>query len=127
VVRFLAGERETVFMKALIDGARRLLGRELNETELRANQVAAAERDSRLDTIKAECKRLKAEWLELLEGIQRELAKYLFEPTAQELTCSLSAERDAAIRWLDLFPRKGGTHLAATVMRRYSKRIAGRF
>jgi len=46
---------------------------------------------------------------------------------SQELTRSLSAERDAAIRWLDLFPRKGGTHLAASVMRRYSKRIAGRF
>jgi len=61
----------------------------LNGIELRANQVAAAERDSRLDTIKAECKRLKAERFEVLESIQRGLAKYLFKPTAQELTRSL--------------------------------------
>jgi len=37
----------------------------LNGRELRANQVAAAERDSRLETIKAGCKRLNAEWLEV--------------------------------------------------------------
>jgi len=129
LAQFLATERETVFLKAVIDGARGLLDRELSETELRdqANQVAAAERESRVDSIKAECKRLKTERLEVLESTREELAKYVFGPTAQEMARCLSTESDAAIRWLDLFLRKGGTHLAASVTRRYSKRIARRF
>jgi GTPase Era involved in 16S rRNA processing len=129
LAQFLANEREAVFLKAVIDGARRLLDRELSETELRdqANQVAAAERDSRVDSIKVGCKRLKTERLEVLERIREELAKYVFGPTAQEMARCLSTESDAAIRWLDLFLRKGGAHLAASVTRRYSKRIARRF
>jgi hypothetical protein len=118
-----------VFLKAVIDGARRLLGRELNEIELReqANQVGEAERDRRLDAIKAECTRLKTERLETLQSIREELVKHFFGPISLELTCCLLAGSDAALRWLDVYLRKGGARLAVSVTRRYSKRIARRF
>jgi GTPase Era involved in 16S rRNA processing len=129
LARFLATERETVFLKAVIDGARRLLGRELNETELidRANQVGEAERCNRFDAIKAECTRLKTERFETLQTIREGLVKHLFGPTSQELSSCLSAESDKAIRWLDVYLRKGGARAAVSVTRRYSKRTARRF
>jgi hypothetical protein len=56
MARFLAIERETVFLKALIDEARRLLGRELTGTELKRiklpqpNGIAGLTRSNRLQT-----------------------------------------------------------------------------
>jgi small GTP-binding protein len=128
LARFLAIERATLFLNAVIDGARRLLSRELTETELRdqANQVAKTERDRRLDKMKAEGKRLTAERLEVLDGMRAELAKHFSGPIANELARYLSAESDAAIRWLNVFLRKGGARPAVSVTQRYSKRIARR-
>ncbi len=129
LAQFLASEREAVFLKAVIDGARSLLSRELSDSELRdqANQVAKTERDRRIHTIKAELKRLEAERLEVLDGIRDQLVKYVFGEAAQQLARYISAQSAAATVRMDTFLRAGRSHSAGSVAKRYAQAIARRF
>jgi GTP-binding protein EngB required for normal cell division len=129
LAQFLADEREAVFLKAIIDGARRLLSRELNDSELRdhANQVAKTERDRRIRTIKPEFERLEAKRLEVLDSIRKALAKYVFGRAAQELASHLSTERDTATARLHRFLRRGGARPTVSVAKRYARAIARQF
>jgi hypothetical protein len=58
--------------------------------------LSQTERDSRLDTIKADCKRLEAERSRFWKASNKN-RQNTFERQAQELTRSLSTESDAAI------------------------------
>jgi len=68
----LANEREAVLLKAVVNGARSLLTRELDDSELRdqASRVVKTEQNHRMCTIKAEIKRLETERLEVLDSIK---------------------------------------------------------
>jgi GTP-binding protein EngB required for normal cell division len=129
LAKFLANERESVFLEAVVDGARSLLTRELGDSELRdhARQLVKTERDHRIHTIKAELKRLQAERLEVLDSIKDRLRKYVFGQVAQQLSTYLNTERDAAARRLIPFVRAGGARPTGSVAKRYGRVIVRRF
>jgi hypothetical protein len=97
MARFLAIERETVFLKALIDEARRLLGRELTGTELKRIKLPQREWDSRLDTIKPIANAWKPSGSRFWKASKKNRRNTSFERIAREPTRSLSTESDAAI------------------------------
>jgi small GTP-binding protein len=128
LARFLASDREVVFLKAVVEGARSLLGLELSDSELadQANQVTRAERDRRIYEIKVELKRLEVERLELLNGIRDQLAKYVFGEVARELVRGMSAQSAALIKRVETFLSVGRFCAASSVAQRYARAIVRR-
>jgi tRNA U34 5-carboxymethylaminomethyl modifying GTPase MnmE/TrmE len=115
LAQFLASDRQAVFLKAVVDGARSLLRRELDESELRdqANQSIKTDRDRRIHAIKAALKLLEAERLEVLDGLRDQMAKYVFGEAARELADHMNAQSAVATARLDTFLRAGHSRLRA--------------
>jgi hypothetical protein len=129
LAQFLASDREAVFFKAIVDRARSLLGRELDESELRdqANQATKTDRDRRIHGTKAALKLLEAERFEVLDGLRDQLAKYVFGEAARELANYMGAQSAVSTARLDTFLRTGHFRPAGLVAKRYARAITRRF
>ena len=128
LAQFLAAERQTVFLKAVIDGVHRLLGRELSETQLRdkAEKLPEAEWNRCFSNLKAEFQRFTAERTEHLESAREQLTKYFLGPIASELAHCVDAYCGDAIRQLDRFLAKGSLRSADSLAQRYGARMSRR-
>jgi GTP-binding protein EngB required for normal cell division len=129
LAQFLSSDREAVFLKAVVDGARGLLRRELDESELRdqANQATKTDRDRRIHAIKAALKLLEAERLEILDGLRDHMAKYVVGEAARELANYMSAQSAVATAQLEIFLRAGHFRPAGLVAKRYARAMTRRF
>ena len=97
MARFLAIERETVFLKALIDEARRLLGRELTGTELKRIKLPQPNGIAGLTRSKPIANAWKPSGSRFWKASKKNRRNTSFERIAREPTRSLSTESDAAI------------------------------
>jgi GTP-binding protein EngB required for normal cell division len=129
LAQFLATERQTLFLGAIIDRANQLVKTELQETELgeKAEEASAAELRRCLNEVKAEMKLGLAECLRILESIRQRGSQYLLGPVAEELATCLSDVGDLAVRRLDRYLTRLPLLPAGSLNRRYTKTIGRLF
>jgi GTPase Era involved in 16S rRNA processing len=125
LAQFLATERQTLFLSAIIDRANQLVTSELQETELgeKAQEASAAELRRCLNQVKAEIEIGRTERRQILEDIRQRGSEYLLGPVAEELAACLSDAGALAVKRLDAYLRRAPLHPAVSLNRRYTKTI----
>ncbi len=125
LAQFLATERQSLFLGAIIDKASQLTTHELKETELieKAVQVSATELQHRLKELKVEMEWRAVERSAILENIRERSARYLLGSVAEDLAACLGDAGDIALRRLDRFLSRVPLLPATTFIARYAKGV----
>ncbi|MGA7129057.1 MAG: dynamin family protein [Chthoniobacterales bacterium] len=129
LAHFLANERQTVFLHAIIDRAGRLVASELQETELdeKANEASAKDLKRCLNEVQAKMNLFEGQRLQTLSCMCERCSQYLGVSVAEELYDVLSEETDTAIRQLDRLLKQGALLPAASLIKRFNDEVGWLF
>jgi ribosome biogenesis GTPase A len=129
LAHLLVSRRQAGFLHAIVNEARSVVARELDDIELenQAIQIAKPRRDDLIRNITADLKQLDTERLEILQEIRDQVRKCVFAQAGQNLAKDLSKECEAASRRLASFVRAGGVHSTGSIAELCSREIAPRF
>jgi GTP-binding protein EngB required for normal cell division len=125
LAHFLASERQTIFLIAVIDRADRLVAAELQETELdeKANEASAKDLKRCLTEVQAKFSLSQNERLQILVCMRERCSQYLNTSAAEELDDALSREIDTAVCELEGLLKRGVFLPAASLIKGFNDQI----